>query len=294
MFSLTAFGSNAMNQAKNLTNGKVLAASYANDSNQKLFAITSTGAYLFIKQGSNFNKFFAKTFKNTETPLFRSAGLMDIDKNGSLDLWYATKSNNKKVLYVVNTKPKKGKYSFYQVALRNNGSIVKSSNLQKNTSFYRWMANQVKHLNENVSIKDDKVKRPPLQLIKPNAVKIAEGLVNGKVLKAGFFTNQDGSKFLFAVTNSEAYLFLNKSGSYNKFFNKKLKNRYQIVLNEVGMYDVKANGFGDFYYMVKNNAGNKVLSVINTKPKKGKYSFYLLMKKPNGSLTKSSNLRANG
>ena len=156
------------------------------------------------------------------------------------------------------------------------------------------MANQVKHLNENVSIKDDKIKRPPLQLIKPNAVKIAEGLVNGKVLKAGFYSNQNGSKFLFAVTNSEAYLFLNKNGSYNKFFNRKLKNRYQIVLNEVGMYDVKANGFGDFYYMVKNNAGNKVLSVVNTKPKRGKYSFYLLMKKSNGSLTKSGNLKNNG
>ncbi len=294
MFSLTILGNNAMNQAKNLTNGKVLAASYASDGSQKLFAITSSGAYLFIKHGSNFNKFFAKTFKNTETPLFRSAGLTDIDKNGSLDLWYATKSNNKKTLYVVNTRPKKGKYSFYIVALRNNGSVVKSGNLQVNGKFHKWMTNKVKHLNQNVNVVNKTSKRPPLQLVKPNAVKIAEGLVDGKVLRAGFYTNQNGSKFLFALTSSKAYLFLNNGNSYKKFFNKKLKNRYQLILNSVGMYDVKGNGFGDFYYMVKNNAGNKVLSVVNTKPKQGKYSFYLLMKKTNGSLTKSGNLKING
>jgi len=295
MFSLTILGNNAMNNAKNLTNGKLLSANYGNDGRQKLFAITSTGAYLFVKQGSSFNKFFAKTFKNNETPLFRSAGLKDIDNNGHLDFWYATKSNNKKTLYVINTKPKQGKYSSYLVALKSNGSILKSGNLRANGVFHKWMTNKVKHLNENITISQEAHKRPPLHVVGTNnAMQTAAGLVDGRVLKAGFYTNQNRSKFLYAITNTQAYLFKQNGNNYNKFFSKNLKNGYKPVLNNVGIYDVKGNGFGDFYYVVKNNVNNRVISVVNTKPKQGKYSFYLLMKKANGNITKSGNLRVNG
>ena len=294
MLSFTILGNNAFDEAQRLTNQKVLAAKYKNDGRQKLFVITKTGAYLFVKNGS-FSKFFAKTFKSTEPPLFRSAGLTDIDNNWVLDFWYATKSGNKKLLYVVNTTPKAGKYSLYSIRLQN-GKTQKSANLKSGNRFHRWMENKVRNLNENITIINPPKKRPPLQVVAPNnAYKTAQGLVSGRILKAGFYQNNNNSKFLYVITQTDAYLFLkNSNSSYSKYFSKKLKNNYQVILNQVGMYDVKGNGFGDFYYTMKNNNGNKILFVVNTRPKVGKYSFYMLMKRANGSINKSANLKNNG
>ena len=162
IFSVSLFGSNATNQAQGLVQGKVLSANYGNDVKQKLFAVTDKGAYLFVKQGASFTKLFAKTFKNGEKPYFRSAGLKDIDNNRHLDFFYATVRNGKKTLYVINTKPKVGKYSIYQVVL-SSGKVRKSGNLQANSAFHKWMSQKVKNLNENTNL--ELQKRPPLKVV---------------------------------------------------------------------------------------------------------------------------------